>query len=271
MDSPSTPCPSQAGAFPGQRGAVCGLALGQSSQPACLCQPPSPETQDKAGSRPDTARSLFISPSFPSFFSSLLLIHWGSLCPFFVSQSLLDSHFNLFLSTSYTFFVFLSFPFALPYKFMLCLFFISLSCLFYHLTLPELLLICRQCPEVLTHLHTHTHTHTHSGLQVSAIQLCTSTQTLPHSFQLTLHSHIRTHTVSSSPHTDKLLQFSHVNTHIAQLNTSLSHTHTYTPSLSLFYVCVCVCVCVTACLSSRRCVWAPHQTLCYPIKASASH
>eukprot|EP00064_Thunnus_orientalis_P017817 superscaffoldBa00003891_g17903 len=62
----SAPCPSQTGAFPGQRGTVCGLAPSQSSQPACLCQPPSPETKDKAGTRPDTPRSLFISPSFPS-------------------------------------------------------------------------------------------------------------------------------------------------------------------------------------------------------------
>lgn len=62
----SAPCPSQAGAFPGQRGTVCGLARSQSSQPACLCQPPSPETKDKAGTQPDTPRSPFISPSFPS-------------------------------------------------------------------------------------------------------------------------------------------------------------------------------------------------------------
>lgn len=103
---PSTPCPSQAVAFPGQRGTVCGLALGQSSQPACLCQPPSPETRDKAGTRPDTPRSLFISPSFPSSLDTLFLLnHLRSLWPLFLS------HFFLCHSIPSLFPVcFLSFP-----------------------------------------------------------------------------------------------------------------------------------------------------------------
>lgn len=68
VPTPPPPCLSQAGAFPGQRGTVCGLALSQSRQPACLCQPPSSETKDKAGTQPATRCFLFISPSLPSFF-----------------------------------------------------------------------------------------------------------------------------------------------------------------------------------------------------------
>lgn len=64
------------GAFPGQRGTVCVLALGQSGQPACLCQPPSHETGDKAGTRPDSPRSLFlITPSIPSSLWTLFLLN----------------------------------------------------------------------------------------------------------------------------------------------------------------------------------------------------
>lgn len=63
---PQPPVPLRLGFLSGQHGTVCGLALGQSSQPACLCQPPSPETKDKAGTQPDTPRFLFITPSFAS-------------------------------------------------------------------------------------------------------------------------------------------------------------------------------------------------------------
>lgn len=101
--SVSPPCPLS-GAFPGQRGTVCGLDRVQSSRHACLCQSPSPETKDKAGTQPDTPRSTLISPSFfsaslldfylrllgPSGFSLKhgLLLPGHSFCPFFTTYIL---------------------------------------------------------------------------------------------------------------------------------------------------------------------------------------
>lgn len=77
--------------FPGQRGTVCGLApvQNQNSQPASVTPThhhhhhTPPLLQDKAGTQPDTPRSLFITPPFASSPSS------GSLCSFFVSFRLL--------------------------------------------------------------------------------------------------------------------------------------------------------------------------------------
>lgn len=89
---------SQTGPFPGQHGTVCGLALGQSSQPACLCQPPSPETKDKAGTQPDTQRSMFITPSFPSSLLSLLNLYGH--CVFLYSDFFFSFVFHPLFSSS---------------------------------------------------------------------------------------------------------------------------------------------------------------------------
>lgn len=100
------------------------------------CQPPSPETKDKAGTWPGTPRSPFISPSFPFllpdsfFFFSIIRGHFVS--PFFLFFSFLFC-LSLFCHIS-PFFFYLNthfFLFLLFYAvFFLSVVYVNLSALF---------------------------------------------------------------------------------------------------------------------------------------------
>lgn len=157
---PQPAVPLRPGAFPGQRGTVCVLAQGQSGQPACLCQPPSHETEDKAGTRPDSPRSLFFNHSInplltlDSFSSQSLgvivspFFFYSVLCPFFYS-----SHHHI----AFAFYSFSSFCSTLLFH-VACLSSGS-ACS----TAPKVSSTSRgSCKSFHTGAHTHTNTDAHT-------------------------------------------------------------------------------------------------------------
>lgn len=223
---------------------MCGLALGQNSQSACLCQPPSPETKDKAGTRPDTPRFLFISPSFPSSLS----LHS------FFSLSIIRGHCNHFSLIFFSFFITPS-PHTYYFSFLFLLSFISWPCLSYHLTLSAPLLISRQCPEFVTHHVTHHFTHAHTVI-VPYICTLTAHRQHTHTFYLS-HTicnqlYIYTHSVSlqAPTHRCTVAAFPYKHSYSPTQHIHFPHTHIHPLPLSVMCVCYSVSVILSLCVGS---------------------